>query len=262
MILFRQVRYQLMLFFRRPAAMFFVIIMPVVLLALLTQILGNEAIPGEWVSTAQFYTPALAVFGVVSACYIYLAVSTATSRDQGVLKRIRGTPLSPTVYMTARIISVSIIAFISAIIVIAAGVYFLDVEMLWEKFAAGCVILFVGGLTFAALGLAVTAMCRSSETVQAVVNATLLPLAFLSEIFIRPGRELPDWMVRTADFFPLKHFGVAFGNAFRPSLDGHGFSFGGDDTVFTIVPELTVMAIWGIAATLVAVRFFKWDYKL
>lgn len=262
MILIRQIHYQLKLFFRRPAALFFVIIMPVVLLALLTQILGNDPVPGQSVTSAQFYTPALAVFGVVSACYTYLAISTATSRDQGVLKRIRGTPLPPWVYMTARIISVTVIALISAALVIVAGVLFLDVELQWDKLAAGVFMLFAGGLSFAALGLMVTALCRSSETVQAVVNATLLPLAFLSEIFIRPGRDLPEWMVWTADFFPLKHFSVAVGNAFKPSLDGHGFAWSGDDKVFSILSELAVLALWGLLATLIAIRFFKWDYKL
>ncbi len=261
-MLVKQIQYQLMLFFRRPAALFFVIVMPVVLLALLTQILGNDPIPGQTTTSAQFYTPALAVFGVVTACFTYLAVSTATSRDQGILKRIRGTPLPPSVYMTARIISVTVIALISAALVIASGVIFLDVEMQWDKAVAGLFILVTGGLSFAALGMMVVALCRSSETVQAVVNATLLPLAFLSEIFIRPGRELPDWMIWTADFFPLKHFSVALGNAFKPSLEGYGFTWTDADDAFSVLPEFLILLAWGLFAGVIAVRFFKWDVRL
>lgn len=261
MVLVLQIRYQLLLFFRRPAALFFVIVMPSVLLALLTQLLGNDPLPGQSVSTSQFYTPALAVFGVVSACYTYLAISTATSRDQGVLKRIRGTPLSPAVYMAARIISVTFIALLAAAPVIAGGVMFLGVEILWDKAVAGLITLVLGSLSFAALGLMIVSMCRSSETVQAVVNATLLPLAFLSEIFIRPGRDLPQWMIWIADFFPLKHFSVAFGNAFKPSLDGSGFAWSSDDTVFAILPELAVLVVWGLFAAAIATKFFKWDTR-
>lgn len=262
MMLLRQILFQLVLFSRRPVALFFVIAMPVIMLGLLTQLLGNDPIPGQSITTAQFYTPSLAVFGVVSACYTYLAISTATSRDQGILKRIRGTPLPPAVYISARIVSVTVIALAAALLVVACGVAFLEVDIQWDKAAAGFIVVLVGGVCFAAMGLMVVALCGSSETVQAAVNATLLPLAFLSEIFIRPGRELPAWMEWTGDIFPLKHFSVAFGEAFKPSLEGYGFAWNTSDDVFSILPELLVMGAWGGISALIAVWFFKWDVKL
>ena len=81
MMLVQEAIHQLRLFTRRPAAVFFVVAMPLVLLIVLTQLFGNEKIQGLGLNTAQFYTPALAVFGVVMACFTYLAVSTATARD-------------------------------------------------------------------------------------------------------------------------------------------------------------------------------------
>ena len=121
MMLVQEAIHQLRLFSRRPAAVFFVVAMPLVLLIVLTQLFGNEKIQGLGLNTAQFYTPALAVFGVVMACFTYLAVSTATARDLGILKRVRGTPMPPWVYICARIMAVSVIAFASLLLVIATG---------------------------------------------------------------------------------------------------------------------------------------------
>ncbi|MGF7160570.1 ABC-2 type transport system permease protein [Rhodoligotrophos appendicifer] len=254
-----QAIHQLVLFSRRPAAVFFVSVMPLILLCLFTEIFGNELVEGEAYTTAQFYSPALAVFGVVSACYTYLAVSTASARDQGVLKRIRGTPLPPSTYICARILAVTVIAMASATIVMLAGAAFYGVHLYPEKLPAALIVLVVGSFAFAALGMMVVALCRSNETTQAVANATLLPLAFLSNIFIRPFHDLPLWMTTAADIFPLKHFSLAFGDAFRPDLTGTGFAWQVSDGTYTMLPHLANMAVWGIAAAAIASRFFVWD---
>jgi ABC-2 type transport system permease protein len=109
--------------------------------------------------------------------------------------------------------------------------------------------------------MALAAVCRSSETAQAVSNATILPVAFISDVFVRPEANIPPWIDRLADFFPLKHFSLAFSDGFKPLLDGNGFAFSGDEVTYAIGWHLLVMAIWGIAATLVAVRFFRWENR-
>ncbi|WP_342642698.1 ABC transporter permease [Rhodoligotrophos ferricapiens] len=258
-LLLDQTRHQLLLFTRRPAAVFFVTIMPLVLLILFTEIFGNELVEGENYTTAQFYSPALAVFGVVTACYTYLAVSTATARDQGILKRIRGTPLPPATYIAARILAVAAIAILSAVIVMGAGVLFYGIQIYPERLPAAITVLALGSCSFAALGMMVVALCRSSETTQAVTNATLLPLAFLSNIFIRPFHDLPAWMTMAADILPLKHFAVAFGNAFRPDLSGSGFVWNGPEDVYVMLPDLLNVTAWGLAAAIIAAQLFVWD---
>jgi len=259
MMLLRQTAHQLLLFSRRPAAVFFVTVMPLLLLCLFTQIFGNDLVEGETYTTAQFYAPALAVFGAVTACYVYLAVSTATARDQGILKRVRGTPLPPAIYIAARILAVTLIAVISVVLVMGAGMLLYGIRPYPDRLPAALLVLVVGCFTFAALGLMVVALCRASETTQAVANATLLPLAFLSNIFIRPFHDLPFWMTMAADIFPLKHFALAFGDAFRPDLAGSGFAWYSANGIYAMLPHLTNMLAWSCAATIIAVQQFSWD---
>ena len=258
-LLYGETGHQLKLFWRRPAAVFFVVFMPIVLLVLFTEIFGNEEIPGEGFTTAQFYAPSLAVFGAVMACYTYLSIATASARDLGILKRLRGTPLPPAVYIAARVAAVSVIGVITAALVIAVGVILYGVQLLPDKLPAVLLALVVGALCFAALGMALTGLCRDSETVQAVSNATLLPIAFISDVFVRPSQELPAWISSLADLLPLKHFALAFADGFKPLLDGDGFAYWGDDVTYGIGWHLTVMALWGAVAALVAVRTFRWE---
>jgi ABC-2 type transport system permease protein len=258
-LLLPETLHQLRLFSRRPAAMFFVIAMPLVLLLVFTQVFGNEPIPGMGITTAQFYTPSLAVFGVVMACYTYLAISTAAARDQGVLKRVRGTPLPPGTYIAARILSASLIALVAAGLVMIAGAIGFGVVLIPDRLPAAATVMVTGALCFSALGMLVTAVCRSSETVQAVTSATILPLAFVSDVFIRPGDALPEWIRRVADAFPLRHFSQGFGKAFDYAVSGTGWTWQGSEEVYAVPPHLAVMAVWGVMAAIGAALLFRWD---
>ncbi|MEO1158835.1 MAG: ABC transporter permease [Pseudomonadota bacterium] len=262
MMLVQEAVHQLRLFTRRPAAVFFVVAMPLVLLIVLTQLFGNEKIQGLGLNTAQFYTPALAVFGVVMACFTYLAVSTATARDLGILKRVRGTPMPPWVYICARIMAVSVIAFMSLLLVIATGALAFGVEIIWERAPAAAVVAVTGALCFASLGMMVTALFRSSETVQAASSAAIMPLAFVSDIFVRPSTETSEWVPLIGNLFPLRHFSIAFQRAFDYAYEGNGFALpDADGVVYSILPHMGVMALWGIGAAIIAARFFRWEAR-
>ena len=261
MLLLRQTQHQLTLFLRRPAAVFFVVAMPLIMFLVFVILFGNELIPETEVTTAQFYAPALAVFGAVMACYTYLAISTATSRDQGVLKRIRGTPLKPAIYIWARILAVTVIAIMAVILVMVVGNLFFGVAVYPEKLPMALISLCLGCLSFAGLGMMVCAICQTSDTVQAVTSATVLPLAFLSDVFIRPFRDVPVWVTWIADTFPLKHFSLAFGHAFRSDMAGSGFVWAGSEETYVALPRLAIMLAWGIVGAVIAAKMFKWDPK-
>ena len=80
-----------------------------------------------------------------------------------------------------------------------------------------------------------------------MVNATILPLLFLSDIFI-PIQNPDAWYVKLAKVFPVYHFAQAMKAAyFSPA--GNGFR-GAD---------LLVIAIWGVAGVVLAVLFFSWE---
>jgi ABC-2 type transport system permease protein len=256
-MLWRQVRYQNRIFWRTPVAAFFTIVFPLLFLVVFTLVFGNEEIADLGVTTAQFYAPSLAVFGAVSATYSNLAVATAISRDQGVLKRIRGTPLPPWLYIAGRIGSASYLAALSALLMLTVGVVFYSLTVFAEALPALIVTFLVGVGCFSALGMLVAALAPTGESAPAITNATLLPLAFISDVFIPPGANTPAWLMFVADVFPLKHFVVAFQDAFNPAVVAAASSW----LDLFVWESLLVMALWGVGAMVLAIRFFRWEPK-
>jgi len=232
-------------------AAFFTIAFPLMFLLLFSVLFGTEEfeITGRGMfSVAQFYAPALAVFAAASATYTNIGVGTAIARDEGVLKRFRGTPLPPWTYMAGRIGSGVWIAFIATVVMMTVGVVAFNVNLELSKMPAALVTFVVGAACFAALGLALAAASPTGDSAPAVANATILPLAFVSDVFIAMDNP-PDWLTAVGNFFPLKHFVRAFQDAFHPLVESPGFEF----------DHLAVMAVWGVVGTLLALKFFTWE---
>ena len=102
----RQFRAQNKLFWRNPFSAFFTMLFPLMFLLLFCALNGNERIPTRGdIRFAQFFTPSVIVFAAVSACYTQMATAVPINRDEGILKRYRGTPLPGTVYVAARLAS-------------------------------------------------------------------------------------------------------------------------------------------------------------
>jgi ABC-2 type transport system permease protein len=110
------------------------------------------------------------------------------------------------------------------------------------------VALLLGAATFSALGLAVSALAPNAEAAPAIAQAIILPLLFISGIFI-PLSEAPEWLTTVADFFPVKHYAEAMLSAFDPFAEGSGFAWN----------DLAVVGAWGVAGLLASIRFFTWE---
>jgi ABC-2 type transport system permease protein len=236
-------------FLRDPVAAFFTVALPVVFLVFIAGLFGDAVVESRGgVSLAQFFTPALAVFGAAQAAFCLLAADTARLREQGVFKRLRATPVAPWTLVGGRILTSAVVAVGSATLVFAVGVTFYDVQLVWKALPAAVVTLVVGVAAFAALGLAVASVVRGATAVQALTNGLLITLAFVSDVFTVAAR-MPEWLDRLGWFFPLRHFATAMADAFNPAVTGSGFRPG----------QLAVLAAWGLAGAVIAVRRFSWE---
>jgi ABC-2 type transport system permease protein len=247
-LIWQQTRYQNKIFWRTPVAAFFTLVFPLMFLVLFTAIFGNDVDEGLGITTAQFFAPGLAVFAAASASYTNLAIGTAISRDAGILKRVRGTPLPPWIYIAGRVVSAVYLAALAVVMMMGVAVAFYGVSIYWRTVPALVLTFLVGVASFAALGMFVAAVAPNGDSTPAITNATILPIAFVSNIFF-PAEDPPAWMTFVGDFFPLKHFGDAFRDGFHPLLTGSQFHW--DDLGF--------MALWGLVAVVFAVKLFKWE---
>jgi ABC-2 type transport system permease protein len=248
-LLLRQVRHQNKLFLRNPFSAFFSLAFPVMLLVLLGSLNAGQRLPErDGISYAQFLTPGLLAFAVVSTCYTGLATGVAMNRDMGILKRVRGTPLPAWLYVAARILSSVWFSVVSAVLMVAVGTVLFDVEVVWRLLPAAVVTLLLGAGCFCALGMAVAALIPNGEAAPAVANFTILPVVFVSDLFF-PLDDAPRWLQLVGSVFPVKHFALALEETFNPFVAGSGLRW----------DHLVVVALWGVAGLLVAVRRFRWE---
>ena len=245
-----QTRYQLVSFWRIPVAVFFTLGLPLVMLVLFNALFGDSTIEtpeGSW-STRQFYTVGLAAFTAVSATYTNLANMVPIRRDEGVLKRWRGTPLPTWMYVAGFILSAIVIAFIGVVLMLTLGVVAYGLEIELAKMPAAIVTFAVGVASFAALGMALASLVKSASSAAAAANATILPLAFVSNVFI-PVDDAPRWIVVLGNVFPLKPFVEAFQACFAPFVEPPAFDW----------PSLAFIAAWGVLGLVIALRKFTWE---
>ena len=243
-----QMRYVNKAFWRNPAAAFFTFAFPLMFLVIFTALLGggHVQVGGHRVHQSTYYVAAMAAFSVITACYNNIAVSLSFQRDAGILKRTNGTPLPALSYLAARIVHAMLVAVLLVAITVAFGKAFYDADIpsggALLRFLA---MLVVGAASFCALGFAITPLIPNEDAAVPIVNATILPLLFLSGIFIPLGDDAPQWIRVVARIFPVKHF-----------ADGMQAGFLGTAFRWT---DVLVVAAWGLGGLVLAARYFSWE---
>ena len=245
-----QTRYQVLTFMRSPVGLFFTLGLPLFMLILFNALFSDGTVDtpeGSW-SIQQFYTGGLAAFTAVSATYTNLVNMVPTRRDDGILKRWRSTPLPPAIYLAGWILGALLVAVVGVLLQLTLGVLAYDLTIDPEKLPAMILTFFVGVGSFAALGLAVAGLVPNSDSAPAVANATILPLAFVSDVFVAI-EDPPRWLELIGDIFPLKPFVNSFQNTLNPLVDAPAFTW----------DKLAVVLAWGIGGAVVARYSFRWE---
>ena len=243
-----QMRYVNKAYWRNPASAFFAFAYPLMFLVIFTSIFRHSDVQfgAKRVNEATFYVPAMAALAVITVCFNNIAVAITFQRDSGILKRINGTPLPRASFFGARILHAVIVSVLLVIVTAAFGRAFYSAEIpTGASLVRLLIILAVGASAFCALGFAIASLIPNADASLPIVNAVILPLLFLSGIFIPLGNNPPAWMEWVGRVFPLKHF-----------LAGMQAAFLGAPFHWT---DVLVLAAWGLAGLLFAVRFFRWE---
>lgn len=233
-----QFRFERKLFWRNPSAAFFNFLLPLLLLVLIASAFAGDA------SELEVLIPGVAGMGVVATTFTALAFNLTLLRGEGVLKRIRGTPLPAGAYLAGFIGSATLNGFLQVGIVVVIGnlVYGVDWPrdpLLLAAFTA------LGVICFAALGVAFSHLIPNEDAAPAYTNAVFLPLIFISGVFYSAD-DLPKALVAIAEALPLKHL-----------IDGLSYAIvGGAADVWT---SAAVLGGWTVLGVVLAVRCFRWE---
>lgn len=248
-LLVDQLRYAVTDLWRTRVVLIFTFAIPLVWLLVIGLLAGNETIDeATGVRVMQFVTPSAGAMGVIYAAYPTVAISLSEARDRGALRRIRGTPLPAWTHLAGRIGGAVVFAVGSVLTMVAIGVVAYDVQIISRTLLATLVTLVLGIACFAAIGTAVAAVAPSMALAEAASIASAVVLTFISGLFSFGG-QMPAWISTVADVLPLKPFAEALQDQFNPFLSGGGWD----------ARALAILAAWGVAATLLAARAFRWE---
>lgn len=236
-------------FVRNKASVFFTLALPVLFLVIFGSVFQhqNVAVPGGRIDEPVYYVPGIIADGLIAAAFSNLVVSVVRYRETGIYKRRRATPVSPgAVIAGCTLVSALSVLAITAIL-LAVGWAAFTAHITGRTAPAFVLDITVGALAFSCLGFAVASLTSNIDAAQPVTLAIVLPLCFISGVFI-PLLELPRWLIDIGKIFPVHALADALLAAYNQHTSGSGLRWG----------DLAVLAVWGIAGLIVAIRRFRW----
>jgi ABC-2 type transport system permease protein len=242
-----ELRTEQLLFWRNREAAFFTFFLPVIFFLIFGSIYGNDTMPKEGgIRDASFLEAGMIGYGVAATCFAGLGISLVVRRESGVLKRIRATPLPAATYIAAMLASTFVVFVIESVLIVGIGRVLFSVHFP-HRIGSLLVVLVLGAVAFAAMGLAITGLVSSAEGSSAVINAVYLPMAIVSGTFFST-HSYPAFLRWIADVLPLTHFTKLTRDVMV--RNHHLWSDGG---------AIAVVAAWGLVGLAGAVRGFRWQ---
>ena len=238
----RQCRLERKMFWRNPTAAFFSFVLPLIFLFLFGAVFsGSQA-------NLDVLVPGIAGLSVMATTFNALATQMTFLREQGVLKRVRGTPLPGSSYLSGIIGSAATNAVIQILIIIVAGKLFFGLG--WPKdWAELAVFTVLGVACFAAMGVAFSHVIPNFEAAPAYTNLVFLPMIFISGVFFDVD-NVPTFLRDIANALPLVHV-----------INGISAALVTGAPIADHLSDLAVVAVWTLACVVLAVRGFSWSAR-
>lgn len=193
----------------------------------------------------DFLIPGLLGINLLGGGLFGVGFVAADLRVRKLLKRFQATPMRRSDFLLSLMISRLIFTLIDIGLLLGFAYLVFDIRIRGNPLVL-TVLIVVGGVCFAGLGLLVGSRARTIETVAGLVNAVMLPMYVLSGVFFSASR-FPDWMQPFIRILPL----TALNDGLRAVMNnGAGWD--------ALGYPLLVLGIWGAICFALALRFFRW----
>jgi ABC-2 type transport system permease protein len=249
-LLAHQTKFELLALLRNPRARFFSFLFPIILLVVFVGVFGHDGhtvIDGHTVPLKVFFTGGILALSVIVSSYAGLLVTVTSSRENGIFKRRRATPAPASLLIAGNVLATLVMAiWISAVLLIIGRLAY-GIAMPFMALVSVFITVAVGTVAFSCLGYAISGMISSVDAAQPIAQATLLPLYFISGVWI-PTASLSHGLRDVAAVFPVEHLAASIHKATVASSFSTAFS----------ATDLLVLAAWGLAAGVFAATRFSW----
>lgn len=243
-----QFRADLVRFWRNPQSRYFTVLLPIVFLVLFAAIFkGSTVVNGKPIAITTYYVPSIMTLGIISATFVNISIAVVNMRETGELKRMRGTPLPASFVICSRAAVGVVVAVVMSALLLALGALAYGISLPGSTLVGLILAVVVGAASFACIAFAFSTLVRSGEAAPPATNLAVLPLYFISGVFV-PEAQIPSFLRDIATLFPVRHLAHAMLMPFAVP-NGAGVS----------AVDLLVVAAWGVAALALAARSFQWS---
>jgi ABC-2 type transport system permease protein len=259
--LFSQIRVEFKLFWRSHEAVYLTFLVPMLGMILLVYLskegvlekffgfliegLGGAYISDE-ISPVAFLTGSLITYCVIAAAFESLTPELVRQREEGILKRLGGTPLRTWNFLVAKTLNASLLLFIEVLVIFAIGLLSEEITVVGSWWLLGAILL-LGTFTFSAMGFVVSSVVRSTDAAIMAVHAVYIPMLFLCGVVI-PVESFPRILRAAAAVLPVTHFIDPFRSIM---IEGTGLQANGWDFLLLLG--------WLGCLWFIAVRVFRWE---
>ncbi len=238
-------RTELRLFRREPGALFWMLVFPTLLLAIL------GAIPSFREADASFgglrpvdaYVPVAVLLGLTVGGLQGMPQVLTGYRERGILRRMAVTPVRPAALLSAQMVVCGAAALVSALLALAVGRLAFDVGLPGQPLGY-LLALLLAVLAALSLGAVLSALSRTTKIAGAVGSAALFPAMFCAGVWL-PVQAMPDLLARIVGWTPFGAAAQALNEA--AAGDWPGWS------------HLAVLVGWTVLLTAAAARWFRWE---
>lgn len=241
-------------FMRQRESVVFTLLFPLILLAIFGSVFKDTIAPG--VTFSQYFVAGMIASGLVNSGFQQLAITIPMERDDGSLKRLRGTPMPVTSYFIGKSLLVLASMIFQVILLLAGGILFFGLNMPTapEKWITFTWLILLGTASSTALGIAFSVVPKSGRGASAIVSPLVIVLQFFSGVFFI-FTQLPAWMQQVAAIFPLKWLTQGVRSVFLPD------SFAASEVAHSWETGRTfvILLVWFVVGLFFSIRTFKWD---
>lgn len=234
---------------RNKQAVFFTLAQPVLFLVIMGSVFEhhNVAVPGGRINEPVYYVQGIMAYGIIGASFSNLVVTVVRCRESGIYKRRRATPMPASAFIAADSLVATASALAIAAVIVVIGWLAFSARIPDRTIEVFVLDVVIGAMVFCCLGFATASFIKNVEATQPVVYAIVLPLCFISGVFIPIG-ELPPWLVNIGKVFPVHALAAALLHVYNTHSSGSGLSWS----------DLAVLGTWGVVGLAVALRRFRW----
>ena len=242
-----QLRYEQRAYWRDRGRGIFTFVFPLLFLVIVATLnQGHHLSSRGGIPYNDFIVPGILAYALIATTFINMTISTAVLRDEGILKRMQGTPLPRWAYVGARIASALVIVSAATALTLILGVTAFGLTLRAQTVPGLIVTLTLGTAAFTTLGIGMTRFIPNAETAPVIINLVVLPLTFISNIWF-PADDMPRVLDTVAKIFPIRALSDGLQYAFDPRRSGAGVNW----------HDARTLAVWTVIGVMLMLTFLR-----